>query len=165
MERINVRVDERLKQQLEAEAREKGVSPSDIVRQALEEHMRQRRPAKPASTSPSGWAFSDRPKACPPTSAPTPSTWKASGVTERVLIDTGPMVALFSEDDEHHRRCSDALTTLIPPLFTCWPVLTEAAWLLRNGPRASTSSSQALTAACSPCCRSTPKTCLPSRHS
>ena len=31
MERINVRVDERLKQELEAEAREKGVSPSDIV--------------------------------------------------------------------------------------------------------------------------------------
>jgi hypothetical protein len=44
MERINVRVDERLKLQLEAEAREKGVRPSDIVRQALEEHMRQRAP-------------------------------------------------------------------------------------------------------------------------
>jgi metal-responsive CopG/Arc/MetJ family transcriptional regulator len=44
MERINVRVDERLKQQLDDEAREKGVRPSDIVRQALEEHMRQRVP-------------------------------------------------------------------------------------------------------------------------
>ena len=44
MERINVRVESRLKQQLEAEAREKGVSPSDIVRQALEEHIRQRTP-------------------------------------------------------------------------------------------------------------------------
>jgi metal-responsive CopG/Arc/MetJ family transcriptional regulator len=44
MERINVRVDQRLKQQLEAEAREKGVSPSDVVRQALEEHVRQRTP-------------------------------------------------------------------------------------------------------------------------
>ena len=53
MERINVRVDQRLKQELEAEAREKGVSPSDIVRQALEEHMRQRAtPRIPASTSP-----------------------------------------------------------------------------------------------------------------
>jgi metal-responsive CopG/Arc/MetJ family transcriptional regulator len=44
MERINVRVDPRLKQELEAEAREKGVRPSDVVRQALEEHVRQRTP-------------------------------------------------------------------------------------------------------------------------
>ena len=44
MERINVRVDERLKRELETEAREKGVRPSDIVRQALEEHMRLRTP-------------------------------------------------------------------------------------------------------------------------
>jgi metal-responsive CopG/Arc/MetJ family transcriptional regulator len=44
MERINVRVEERLKRELENEAREKGISPSDIVRQALEEHMRQRTP-------------------------------------------------------------------------------------------------------------------------
>jgi hypothetical protein len=42
MERINVRVDQRLKQELEAEAREKGVRPSVIVRQVLEEHMRSR---------------------------------------------------------------------------------------------------------------------------
>ncbi len=44
MERINVRVDKRLKEELEAEAREKGVQPSVIVRQALEEHMRSRTP-------------------------------------------------------------------------------------------------------------------------
>jgi len=44
MERINVRVDQRLKQELEAEAREKGVRPSVIVRQVLEEHVRNRVP-------------------------------------------------------------------------------------------------------------------------
>jgi uncharacterized protein len=55
-------------------------------------------------------------------------------VTERVLIDTGPMISLFSEDDASHQRCSDTLTTLIPPLYTCWPVITEAAWLLRKRP-------------------------------
>lgn len=42
MERINVRVDEHLKEELEAEAREKGVSPSDVVREALEKHLRPR---------------------------------------------------------------------------------------------------------------------------
>ena len=44
MERINVRVESKLKKQLEAEAREKGVSPSEIVRQVLEEHIKQRTP-------------------------------------------------------------------------------------------------------------------------
>jgi hypothetical protein len=44
MERINVRVEPQLKQELEAEAREKGLRPSDIVRQVLEEHMRARTP-------------------------------------------------------------------------------------------------------------------------
>jgi metal-responsive CopG/Arc/MetJ family transcriptional regulator len=44
MERINVRVDARLKEQLEAEARAQGVSPSDVVREAIEKHLRQQKP-------------------------------------------------------------------------------------------------------------------------
>jgi hypothetical protein len=44
MERINVRVEPQLKEQLEAEAKERGVRPSDIVREALQEHIRQRTP-------------------------------------------------------------------------------------------------------------------------
>ena len=44
MERINVRVDPQLKRELEIEAREKGVRPSDIVREALAEHVRRRTP-------------------------------------------------------------------------------------------------------------------------
>jgi hypothetical protein len=45
MERINVRVDGRLKAELEAEAKARGVRPSDVVREAIDDHLRRRRPA------------------------------------------------------------------------------------------------------------------------
>jgi hypothetical protein len=42
VDRINVRVDEQLKHELEAEAREKGISPSEVVREVLQEHVKLR---------------------------------------------------------------------------------------------------------------------------
>jgi hypothetical protein len=45
------------------------------------------------------------------------------------------MVAFVSEDDGQHKRCRETLKSLRPPLLTCWPVFTEAAWLLRTRPR------------------------------
>jgi uncharacterized protein len=50
----------------------------------------------------------------------------------RVLVDTGPLVAIFSPEDEHHDICIKALPDLPGPLFSCWPVVTEAAWLFRG---------------------------------
>jgi uncharacterized protein len=55
-------------------------------------------------------------------------------VAKRAVADTGPLVAIVRTREKAHKKCTAALKTLRAPLLTCWPVLTEAAWLLRKEP-------------------------------
>ena len=48
-----------------------------------------------------------------------------------ILVDTGPLVALFDPADADHQRCVDVLRTIERPLATTVPVLTEAFHLLQ----------------------------------
>lgn len=57
-------------------------------------------------------------------------------LADRILLDTGPLVAILSREDTYHEICLEALREMPGPLYSCWPVITEAAWLLRHSPRA-----------------------------
>lgn len=52
----------------------------------------------------------------------------------RVLVDTGPLVALRNIRDQHRSRIEVLAKDLPDQLMTSWPVLTEVAYLLRTHP-------------------------------
>jgi predicted nucleic acid-binding protein len=47
-----------------------------------------------------------------------------------ILVDTGPLVALFDHADAQHDRCANVLKSLREPVKTTIPVLTEAFYML-----------------------------------
>ena len=49
-----------------------------------------------------------------------------------VLLDTGPLVTFLAAGVGHHDWVCDQWKRLPPPLLTCEPVLTEAAFLLKR---------------------------------
>jgi predicted nucleic acid-binding protein len=51
-------------------------------------------------------------------------------VASVILVDTGPLIALFDPRDELHERCKRTLKALRSRLFTTVPVLTEAFHIL-----------------------------------
>ena len=48
----------------------------------------------------------------------------------RVVVDTGPLVALLNRRDRHHAWVRQVLDTVEPPIFTCEAVVSEACFLL-----------------------------------
>ena len=53
---------------------------------------------------------------------------------KRIIVDTGPLVALLNGSDVYHEWARNTMSRLKPPLFTCEPVLAEAAYLVRRLP-------------------------------
>ena len=47
-----------------------------------------------------------------------------------IIIDTGPLVALFDKSDNYHKICKQTLRNICEPIITTWPVLTEVMYLL-----------------------------------
>lgn len=57
-------------------------------------------------------------------------------INEPVLMDTGPLIALYSTTDRYHAACQQQMALLpVGKVYTCWPVITEAVYLLRKHPR------------------------------
>jgi predicted nucleic acid-binding protein len=55
-------------------------------------------------------------------------------VTERAIMDTGPLVAFLDRSEAHHAWAAGRFRQFSVPLFTCEPVLTECLFLLRLAP-------------------------------
>lgn len=49
-----------------------------------------------------------------------------------ILVDTGPLVALFNPSDDAHEKCMSILATLEETICTTTPVLTEAFHLMHT---------------------------------
>jgi predicted nucleic acid-binding protein len=52
-----------------------------------------------------------------------------------ILVDTGPLVALFDPADSWHERCVAQLKAIQEPILTTLPILTEAFHLLTPNSR------------------------------
>jgi uncharacterized protein len=51
---------------------------------------------------------------------------------EKILVDTGPLVAALNAADEHHVWALKIFGQFTPPVFTCEAVLSEAQFLLND---------------------------------
>lgn len=50
----------------------------------------------------------------------------------KVVVDTGPLVALLNRADRAHAWTLQQMATIAPPMITCEAVLAEATYLTRN---------------------------------
>lgn len=51
---------------------------------------------------------------------------------DRVAIDAGPIIALINRRDAYHEQCKGVLRDIPVPMFTVWPAVVEAYYLLER---------------------------------
>lgn len=51
---------------------------------------------------------------------------------KRIIVDTGPLVALLNARESYHAWARATLDEIEPPLWTCEAVMTETCFLLRQ---------------------------------
>jgi predicted nucleic acid-binding protein len=49
---------------------------------------------------------------------------------EKIVVDAGPLLALFNQSDADHKWALEIFGSLHPPFFTTEPAITEAAYFL-----------------------------------
>lgn len=54
-------------------------------------------------------------------------------MSRRVLVDTGPLVALLNRRDRHHEWVRECFGEIAPPLLTCEAVMAEVCFLTQRG--------------------------------
>src|SRR2546423_4120872 len=55
-----------------------------------------------------------------------------NGSNQRIVVDTGPLVALLSRADRYQDWAREEFERLTPPVFTCEAVLSEAQFLVHE---------------------------------
>ena len=53
-------------------------------------------------------------------------------IHQKVLLDTGPLVAFLNKRDQYHSWTVSELASMAPPLLTCEAVLSESCFLLQR---------------------------------
>lgn len=53
-------------------------------------------------------------------------------MANKIIIDTGPLVAYLNRRDHHHEWVKKQFAQIIPPLLTCESVISEACFLVRG---------------------------------
>ena len=53
---------------------------------------------------------------------------------QKVIVDTGPLVAFFNKNDSYHQWAKDKFVNFAPPIITCESVISETCFLLQKYP-------------------------------